>query len=52
MIEWRAGSGIGRVRIELSKRDGDRWLVQTALTQALDADSRIELIFLEGDEGA
>jgi hypothetical protein len=49
VIEWRSGSGVGAVRIELSRRDGDHWSVHTVLNQALDADNRIEVIFLEGD---
>jgi len=49
VIEWRSGSGVGAVRIELSRREGDQWLVHTILNKALDADNRIEVIFLEGD---
>jgi len=48
-IEWRSGSGVGAVRIELSRREGDRWVVHTILNEALDDDNRVEVIFLEGD---
>lgn len=50
VVEWHAGSGVRAVRIELSRRDGDRWLVHTAINQALDADNRVELVFLGSDE--
>ena len=48
VIEWHSGSGVGAVRIELSRREGDQWLVHTVLTQSLDADNRVEVVFLEG----
>jgi hypothetical protein len=48
-IEWHSGSGVGAVRIELSRRQGDRWVVHTVLNKALDDDNRVEVIFLEGD---
>ena len=52
VIEWHAGSGVGAVRIEFSRRQGDQWLVQAVINQNLDPDSRIELIFLDEDEGS
>lgn len=48
IIEWPPGSGVEAVRIVLSKRQGGQWLAHTTLTQSLESDSRIELIFLEG----
>jgi hypothetical protein len=49
VIDWRAGSGVGAVRIVLSRRQGNQWLAHTTLTQALDDNNRVEVIFLKGD---
>lgn len=49
VIQWHEGSGVGAVRIEVSRRHGDQWLVHTVLSEALDADNRIEVVFLRGE---
>ena len=51
VIDWHAGSGVGAVRIVLSRRQGDQWLAHTTLTQALDDDNRVEVIFSGGRHG-
>lgn len=51
VIEWLSGSGVGAVRIELSRREGEQWLVHTVISQVLDADNRVEVIFLDEAAG-
>jgi GH25 family lysozyme M1 (1,4-beta-N-acetylmuramidase) len=44
-------AGINAVRLEVRRRDGDQWRLQMNMTQMLDGESRVDIVYISGDAG-
>lgn len=47
-ITLSPSAGVDALRLEVSRRDGDKWTVQKRIVQALDGESRLDVVFLSG----
>ena len=44
-------AGIDAVRLEVRRREGDQWRLQMSLTQMLDGESRVDIVYISGEAG-